>query len=61
MDSIFPSKVEYKQIDTFIALCDGLIYDTTVDEIKDVIALISTGKASRICQNIYQTIANTRV
>lgn len=38
MDSIFPSKVEYKQIDTFIALCDGLIYDTTVDEIKDVIA-----------------------
>ena len=34
----FPSKVEYKQIDTFIALCDGLIYDTTVDEIKDVIA-----------------------
>nr|CAB75353.1 long chain fatty alcohol oxidase [Candida tropicalis] len=37
MASFLPDKVDYKNVDTLLLLCDGIIHETTVDEIRNVI------------------------
>ncbi|RCK64291.1 Long-chain-alcohol oxidase FAO2 [Candida viswanathii] len=38
MAPFLPDQVDYKHVDTLMLLCDGIIHETTVDQIKDVIA-----------------------
>ncbi|RCK63235.1 Long-chain-alcohol oxidase FAO2 [Candida viswanathii] len=38
MNTFLPDVLEYKHVDTLLLLCDGIIHETTVDQIRDAIA-----------------------